>query len=164
MQKPSWKDTVELVGIAAIIASLVFVGLELRQTREIAVADAYQARAELMLQAQGMVFDSDRLADILDRAFTEEISESDRKLVDRFQSVLLTYYENNHYQYQIGMLSEEHWASSLHALRNGVVHHELLIDLWREKRTEWRESFAEVIDELAAQSEETRRGGDSRLD
>ena len=33
MQKTHWKDIAEVVGIAAIVASLVFVGLELRQTK-----------------------------------------------------------------------------------------------------------------------------------
>ena len=31
MKKTDWKGTAELIGIAAIVASLVFVGLELRQ-------------------------------------------------------------------------------------------------------------------------------------
>lgn len=40
MKTTSWKDIAELIGIAAIVASLIFVGLELQQNREIAIADA----------------------------------------------------------------------------------------------------------------------------
>ena len=36
MKDANWKDIVELVGIAAIVASLIFVGLEIQQSREIA--------------------------------------------------------------------------------------------------------------------------------
>jgi len=36
----SWKDTAELVGIGAIVASLIFVGLQMRQEQEIARAQA----------------------------------------------------------------------------------------------------------------------------
>ena len=36
----NWKDTVELVGIGAIVASLIFVGLQMRQEQEIARAQA----------------------------------------------------------------------------------------------------------------------------
>ena len=39
--KTNWKDIAELVGIAAIVASLIFVGQQMRQDREIAQADAY---------------------------------------------------------------------------------------------------------------------------
>ena len=38
MKPKDWKDTAELVGIVAIVASLVFVGLQLRQEQDIAVA------------------------------------------------------------------------------------------------------------------------------
>ena len=45
MNSTNWKDIVELVGISAIVASLVFVGLELRQSHQIAIAAEYQERA-----------------------------------------------------------------------------------------------------------------------
>ncbi len=41
MPKSSLKDAVELIGIAAIVASLVFVGLQIRQEQEIAIVDTY---------------------------------------------------------------------------------------------------------------------------
>ena len=36
MTKANWKDTAELIGIAAIVASLIFVGLQMRQEQELA--------------------------------------------------------------------------------------------------------------------------------
>ena len=36
-----WKGTAELVGLAALVASLIFVGLQMRQDQEIAEAQAY---------------------------------------------------------------------------------------------------------------------------
>jgi hypothetical protein len=36
MNEPNWKFVVELIGIAAIVASLIFVGQEIKQSREIA--------------------------------------------------------------------------------------------------------------------------------
>ena len=39
MKSVSWKDGIELVGIVAIVASLVFVGLELQQSRNIALTE-----------------------------------------------------------------------------------------------------------------------------
>ena len=39
MKSTGWKDTAELVGIAAIVASLVFVGMEMRQAQRIAFAE-----------------------------------------------------------------------------------------------------------------------------
>jgi len=45
----NWKDIAELIGIGAIVASLVFVGLEMRQSRDIAMSElllAYMQASE----------------------------------------------------------------------------------------------------------------------
>ena len=41
MKSIDWKDIAEFVGISAIVASLVFVGLQLKQSQEIAIAEAF---------------------------------------------------------------------------------------------------------------------------
>ena len=45
MKFSEWKDIAELVGLAALVASLVFVGLQLKQSQDIAAATQFQARA-----------------------------------------------------------------------------------------------------------------------
>jgi len=40
VKSTNWKDTAELIGISAIVASLVFVGMQMRQTQEIAGSEA----------------------------------------------------------------------------------------------------------------------------
>ena len=39
MATTNWKDIAELIGIAAIVASLMFVGLEMRQSHQLALAE-----------------------------------------------------------------------------------------------------------------------------
>jgi len=39
MKNANWKDVAELLGISAIVASLVFVGLQMRQAQEIAYSE-----------------------------------------------------------------------------------------------------------------------------
>ena len=45
VKSTNWKDTAELIGIAAIVASLVFVGLQMMQARDIAISDGNLANA-----------------------------------------------------------------------------------------------------------------------
>ncbi len=40
MKTMNWKDAAETVGMAAIVASLIFVGLQMRQTRDIALTES----------------------------------------------------------------------------------------------------------------------------
>jgi hypothetical protein len=50
LKPTNWKDTAELIGIAAIVASLVFVGLQLRQDREVALGQIYQSTLQAMIE------------------------------------------------------------------------------------------------------------------
>ena len=47
MNSTNWKDLAELIGIAAIVASLIFVGLQMKQAQAIAVAEAEGTRQTL---------------------------------------------------------------------------------------------------------------------
>ena len=42
MRQTNWKDIAELIGIAAIVASLVFVGMQMKQSQQLAFAESAQ--------------------------------------------------------------------------------------------------------------------------
>ena len=46
MNRANWKDGAELIGIGAIVLSLIFVGFQIKQSHEIAIAAQYQARLD----------------------------------------------------------------------------------------------------------------------
>ena len=46
MNRANWKDGAELIGIGAIVLSLIFVGFQIKQSHEIAFAAQYQARLD----------------------------------------------------------------------------------------------------------------------
>ena len=52
MKKTDWKGIAELVGIGAIVASLVFLGLQMQQTQQIAWNDYRLNRLESALEAE----------------------------------------------------------------------------------------------------------------
>jgi len=51
----NWRELAELVGILAIVASLVFVGLEMRQSREIAIGEGNLANAALQIERNNAI-------------------------------------------------------------------------------------------------------------
>lgn len=53
-----WKNIAELIGIAALIASLLFVGLQLQQDREIATAQLFADYDNTILEWGGLVSDN----------------------------------------------------------------------------------------------------------
>lgn len=57
MKSLSWKDVAELIGIAAIVASLVFVGLQMRQTQEIAFAEMGWSHLVAEIESRSAIYD-----------------------------------------------------------------------------------------------------------
>ncbi len=55
MKTRDWKDVVELIGIAAIVASLIFVGLQMKQAQEIASADRFEQRIANLIEMHNTI-------------------------------------------------------------------------------------------------------------
>ena len=74
--RPNWKDIAELSGIVAIVASLIFVGLQLQQEQEIAIVDTYGALAESTANLADL---AERNAEIWRKGLDgEELSSADK--------------------------------------------------------------------------------------
>jgi hypothetical protein len=76
VKSTNWKNFAELVGITAIIASLVFVGLQLRQAQEIAKTELGMSLLASEVQIRN---EMNERADIWNRGIAgEELSVDDR--------------------------------------------------------------------------------------
>jgi len=71
-----WKNIAELIGIAALVASLLFVGLQLQQDREIATAQLFANYDNTILEWGGLITDN---RDVWSRGLKgEELDEAER--------------------------------------------------------------------------------------
>jgi hypothetical protein len=50
-----WKELFEAIGLIAIVASLVFVGMELRQSRAIAISEGNLANAQIQIERNNAI-------------------------------------------------------------------------------------------------------------
>jgi hypothetical protein len=76
LQRSNWKDIAELFGIAAIVASLIFVGLQMKQTDEIAAVQLLNDANERTRELNTLIADH---ADVWGRGCAgEELSDSER--------------------------------------------------------------------------------------
>ena len=98
-----------IVAVLGVIASLLFVGLELRQNQVIAVAGQQQARTEARLNQilSTYEFNQDEIG--VENTPWEDQSEIQRYIREQRQVYYWVVNENNFYQYQAGLLSEELW-------------------------------------------------------
>ena len=156
MQKTSWKDTAELIGIMAIVASLVFVGLELRQSQQIAIAGQYQQRAEayVTLMFNRLEYDSEhpRLAALARRSYAEHVDDatfdamSDEQIAVMWTNVStnISMFDNNYFQFQSGLMSEEGWRSQQNRLRMSLGRSEFYRAEILARGDRYRDSFVEL--------------------
>ena len=110
MKKLHINALAQLLGLAGVMASLIFVGLQMKQTQQIALAAQAQARTEMLL-ARHMVY-LEGNAELGYRTFTSpynELSEQERWIKDRHASWLRDLQQNNYFQYRLGFLDPEQW-------------------------------------------------------
>jgi len=147
MKTRDWKDIAEIVGIGAIVASLIFVGLQMRQSHEIALVTLYQMRADAAREVMVTSMESESLRQALERMESgdEEQTFADEYALYNYMSILLNHFENAHFLYLRGFLTEEHWRSDV-ANITGTISQPGAIEMWHEVKDGYRESFVEAIE------------------
>ena len=135
------------MGIAAIVASLIFVGLQMKQSQEIALASQYHERfvaaqdfytgrlqSDLLTQRYG---ESTRRNYGLPDGYDDNISLLEFGILVTQARITLLLYDNHHFQYSAGFLSDESWEPQRKTLkrilRNPLYQYALeATDLYRE--------------------------------
>ena len=162
MKTQKLRDWLEIVGLFSVVASLIFVGLQLKQTQEIAVASQYQARFDayqefalgrmqndFVMEVSGKYFRQNeiiaRIAKELERDHGALSDEQLGVVVTTLQIVLKTH-ENLHYQNEVGFLEDESYLplnADLRRLLAGPLRH-----VYRAQRNNYRASFQSAVDEV----------------
>ena len=143
MQFSKWKDIAELVGIVAIIASLLFVGLQLKQSHEIALATQYQSRAEATMNLHLASIEADWVAPIpaLRNGISDKFSARD---INVFLWLWIQF-DNHFYQYESGFLEESAWQAQHRNIRElySLCDARFVYE-WRKKGL--RSTFVELVE------------------
>jgi hypothetical protein len=163
MNSTNWKDIAELVGISAIVASLVFVGLELRQSHEIAIAAEYQERATSIIDQYNAQIQSDAALSVVGQPLYEAVRSADfpdeyRRLYEGytveqlgFNAVTtlnaLTAFDNIYFQYQSGFISDESWQAFRYRLRR-TLESPITRQMFEKDPNWYRVSYRQLCNEI----------------
>jgi hypothetical protein len=105
------------LGIVGVIGSLIFVGLELKQSQIIALASQQQARTSTLVDIIGTFSLPDNPANWEDMV-TYNLNEQQFNLGANAAYQLWMLYENDHLQHELGLIDEGVWISKVAAMRN----------------------------------------------
>ena len=100
MDSAKLNEWIQVIGIFALVASLIFVGLQMQQTHKIALADQYQSRAQTTID------------------YMIVRMESDYGNPRRPTQIRWLMMDNNHFQYQQGFLTNETWQGYANFIRD----------------------------------------------
>ena len=159
MDSAKLNDWLQVIGLFGVIASLVFVGMQMKQDREIALSDAYQARTATAIDFQASVVSSPELLDaqlrVQENGF-ENVSARDRILYTTYVRMGLNIYENVYFQYMNGFIDDEHWSRTQNQIRQFLLSPPNIVAIRQHIDAGlWRESFGEYLvnqlDELGSE-------------
>ena len=154
MTKSNWKEIAEVVGILAIVISLIALVTELRQTQSALLAETYQARAIDAIGELVDVADSEFIAPILaatnygdDQDAVANLDSVSRLRLVHYLRARMIDWDNEHYQYQNGFLNEDFFEATTTAS----------VKIWAPRwraigLTEGRKEFREYVDRVLSES------------
>jgi hypothetical protein len=173
LNRANWKDGAEIIGVIAIVLSLIFVGLQIKQSREIALAAQYQARLDTWVGALTAYIQSDvalrvngsrarnlPLPDGVDQVKWKQWHDETpvEEIGYHYLSalILLRTADNNYFQYQSGYLRHEAWLAFRAPLRQALSADMSYVRLtYLRNKDEHRPAFRAEIERILAEIDGT---------
>lgn len=151
-------EWLQIIGMFGVIASLLFVGLQMKQAQEIALSATYQARTATSVDLSVGSINSPEYLSGMAKVYTNTTESLTMQeyiaLVWEFAS-LMSLFENNHLQYELGFLPEEHWQRNVNSMK---CIFEIPFYRTRLSNSKLRETFATVVVDIVQQSIENPSG------
>jgi hypothetical protein len=166
MPSRNWKDIAELIGIGAIVASLIFVGLQMQQSQEIAIGAQYQDRANVAIENYMSQIQSNQALRyrgqwLIDAASSDNYPIVVKNLIETAgpESVAITYLlyrsrmammDNCHFQYESGFMTEDAWLAMRRRLKK-LLSDDVFAAMYHSESWHFRSSFQEESSQLLAE-------------
>ena len=114
MKNVSLDTWIQLLGMLGVIASLTYVGLEMRQSQRIAIAGQQQGRAEITNNFVSTFLETglDFQSIYFKRDIMQSLSVEDTAFRNAMH-VMWFIFENDFYQYTQGLMGESTWQAKL---------------------------------------------------
>jgi hypothetical protein len=111
---------IQLLGMTGVLGGLIFVGLEMRQSQQIALAAQQQARTEIFTGIVNSVNESSEVSlyQILKKVRENaSLTASEEKIAENYALQTVWIFENDFIQYKAGLIDENVWLAKLASVR-----------------------------------------------
>lgn len=158
MTREQFKDWLEGIGFAAIIASLVFVGIETRNSTQQAILTtqtleitAYQDLMDNISNLNTVAVEDSEVATLLLKAFdtTDELSELEEFRVNRNLFQRFRHGDMAYFQFERGIIDETRLRSTLQVLR---LNNPRVREFWERNEMNFVDSYRNYVNEIIKES------------
>ncbi|KCZ91815.1 hypothetical protein [Hyphomonas johnsonii] len=140
-----------IMASGAVVLTLVFIGLQLRQNSHLTRMAAAQTSAQLLSSNLGRVAENGELAALLvNQQGRDNWTDAEYLRVTNFLSISFRHFEVLHTHRRFGVFEEELWEGSEARLKDSLSNPSIR-EWWGESRGFYARSFARYVDGLAAQ-------------
>ncbi len=152
MKLPSYQFLAQMSAAFAVVVSLGFVAYELKQARDIALAEIYQDKTALRMNLNMALIGHPPLLDSVTKmwASPHKLDINDVRILGSYLGAEFAYFENNHFLYQQGMITEEQ-MNTIRANIAGILNASEFFRHWWITSSEsgaWRTSFEAEVNEI----------------
>jgi len=158
MNTEKLNDWLQIIGIFAVVASLLFVGLQLKQSQDIALSQASQARTAMSVETLVSTAENSFFVSAAAKGrLGEELTLEEQVATSQYAIAVLFTTEDQQIQYNNGFLTEERWQAAKAGLKRFLGDNSTIPVRRAYERFPGRysSSFQVVVDELIAEIDES---------
>jgi hypothetical protein len=146
----------EFVAAVAVIASLVYLAVQIRQNTKALKASTHQSLIDSTLSYQALTLENPEVARIRlagNRSFSE-LTEEDQYRFRAAMEMMFRLFENAFVQHGRGTLDDEGWHRYAEAVRYHFAHSPGVVEWWRGRRIPFGPSFSAWVEEQLAAAQD----------
>ena len=151
MKKVGLDTWIQLLGMLSVLAGLVFVGLEMQQSQNIALAAQQQSRMEVFVEAMNTFSETG----VSYQAYLEQQGRNPETETQttNFTHQLWWIHENDFLQYRLGLIDESIWEAKLRAIEilyNSLNEESCILAkrIWETRRVMLDVNLVELVESL----------------
>ena len=147
----SFASITNFLGVVGVIASLLFVGLELRQSQRIALAEQMNNRVNVLMSIVNSYIEADLdfFSAMINEPEKDQFFSSAEKGSRNMLNAQWTLHENDYFQYNSGFMTEDLWEAKLGATERDLLKCEH-IDIFEWRISLVEEGFRQILLEMRA--------------
>jgi hypothetical protein len=153
-----WRETAEVIGVLGIIATLIFVALEIRQNTDAVRSSTVQDISRWSYDATVLLLEYPEVIRARQAACSNTLTDDQRVLLFAYYNAVIRIQVNRFQQAQLGILDQD-LALNLGG-RGAAYSNPYFTEVWSLVKDEFDPSFVAFIErEVVSQSDDACRAG-----